>query len=109
MKKLLFVLALLATPVAAQTTTVTATVTDRAGVPYSLGNYDINLTNNTGQTAYFQGAPLPQSLKRVTGRLNASGSLNVTLPSSNFISSGLGGPVNTTTWNFSITASDGGS
>src|ERR1700689_506582 len=112
MRKLLIVLGLLlavAAPAAAQTTIVTMNVKDSAQVPYSNGNYSITLVNNTGQVAYFQGAPLSSSQQQFAGKLDSTGSATLPIPSSNFISSGQGGPVSQTTWNVAITASDGGS
>jgi len=85
-------------------TTVTGTVVDANSVPYVAGNYNVTFVNTTGQQAMFQGSVLNQTT--FSGKLTSTATFSIVLPANS--GAGAISPLGTQ-WNFSFTASDGGS
>lgn len=82
MKKLLSLLGLLflVAPALAQTTAVTATITDTDGTVWMNGSWQAQLYYQTpGQTPTINGVPLTPAQLRLTGNLSSGGSFSATL------------------------------
>jgi hypothetical protein len=103
---LLFLLGASAVPVLAQYTTVSSTgITDAAGVLYINGTYSIQLTNPTGQPAYFLGSVLPRDYQAAVGILSSTATFSVSIPSNAYILAGNGGPPSKMQYSFTICSS----